>query len=131
MIATDQGVVSASYFGKLADPKERWNADSLEAIIGTPWCPNPGSTDQEIHPSVRLPREDGPVPGPIDIPEEINPRRFRINRSLVKKLGLLITCAGCRAIRYHNPESVNHSEECRARIQKHLEDQGNDGKAKG
>ena len=43
--------------------------------------------------------------------------------AVVKSLELLFNCPGCRATRDGNPPT-NHSEECRARVEKHLFEKG-------
>ena len=58
-MGTDQGTVKARDFKRLADPTERWNAEAVMKMQGTPWEPIPGTKDDSIPVHVRLPEEEG------------------------------------------------------------------------
>ena len=131
IIGTEEGIVKARDFKKLANLNQRWNAESLRKIQGTPWKPNPQVEDSEIHAKVRIPMDSSPLTAAFKGAEgEPNVRRLRISPNLVNKLGLLTNCNGCRAVRDNEPFSRNHSEECRRRCEKHLEEQGGEGAEK-
>ena len=124
LIGNEEGVVSARDFQRIADPSRRWSAESLKALKGLPWQPNPRVTDGEVHPSLRIPEASGELtPEFKGVEEEPTLRRMRITPRLVKQVGLSSNCNGCRAIRDNAPPQ-NHSEECRRKVEKWLEDNG-------
>ena len=74
---------------------------------------------------MKLPRDNEPITTQFrGVEIEPNVRRLRIQPEIIKKLGFIINCNGCRAIRDKEPISRNHNEECRKRYEKYLEDQG-------
>ena len=118
IIGTNEGIIKAKDFKRLADPQQRWNAASLKQIRGSPWKPNPDVEDGEIHVKVKLPRDNEPITTQFrGVENEPNVRRLRIQPEIIKKLGFIINCNGCRAIRDKEPVSRNHNEECRKRYE--------------
>ena len=92
---------------------------------GTPWEPVPGRGDDAIPVRVRFPEEGDPAPNP-DVLGEPKPdikRRARISREDVVRIGFSLACPGCTAISRNAPPQ-NHTEECRARIEKALLEEG-------
>ena len=65
IIGTNQGIVKARDFKRIADSSQRWNAESLKNIKGSPWKPNPEVNDSEIHVKVRMPNDSSPITQPI------------------------------------------------------------------
>ena len=123
---TSEGTVKARDFKRLADEAQRWSADRIKSLQGTPWQPIPGRNDEAIPVRVHLAEEGSVLPNPSSIGEprpEIK-RRARISRSDVIRVGYTIGCPGCRAISRGEKEAQNHTEECRARIEKALIDEG-------
>ena len=51
-------------------------------------------------------------------------RRMRITREFIRKAGFTIGCPGCRAVN-RGQSAVNHSEECRKRIEDKFREEGN------
>ena len=86
---------------------------------GVPWEAVPGHPDRELKSKVILPRmEAQAVPEPAELARQV--RRLYINTRDVLKYGAAAGCEGCRvAVR---GESRAHTEECRARITKAMED---------
>ena len=100
IIGTSEGTVKARDFKKLADVTQRWNADRIKALQGTPWQPVPGKNEEAIPVRVRLAEEGSIQPSPDSIGEpkpEIK-RRARISRNDVIRVGYTIGCPGCEAI---------------------------------
>ena len=125
IIGTHEGIVKSRDFKRLADPAQRWDAESLKKVKGSPRKPNPEVDDGEIHIKVRIPNDTGPITSPFNgVDNEPNVRRLRINPQIIKKLGFLTNCNGCRAIRDKEPVSRNHSKECRKRYEQHLDSEG-------
>ena len=111
IIVANKALIKAICFKLITDVKQRWNAESLKHIRGSPWKPTPEVEDVEIHVEVRMPNDSGPITAPI-IGADFEPavRRVRITPPIVQTLGLLLNCNGCRAIRDKEPISKNHSE---------------------
>ena len=76
---------------------------------------------------VRLAEEEYrilPNPDELAAPKPEIKRRARISRSDVIRVGHTIGCPGCVAISRGEKEAQNHTEECRARIEKALIEEG-------
>ena len=116
IVGNEEGIVKARDYRKIADPVNRWSAKSIKDMKGSPWAPNPGTEDPDLHAHVRVPRDETPpsefFPG---LPEEKQYRRVRISPDDAKERGLWLSCPGCRAIR-DNKQAMNHTEECRNSI---------------
>ena len=126
IIGTDQGVIKARDFKRRGSDQERWSAEAVLGIKGVPWEPVPGRAQDEVPVRVYLPQESEP-PQPVDLGSERPEvrRRVYIRREDVIKYGFTIGCPGCQAVSRNAP-SQNHTEACRARIEKHMRDEGQD-----
>ena len=123
MIGNEEGVIRARDYRRMGDMSLRWNKDSVNNVIGLPWCPNPGTNDEEIHAHVRVPTEPGDPSGISMEQNERQFRRVRITPENAKARGIWINCPGCRAIRDNKP-SANHTDECRESIENMLQQAG-------
>ena len=103
---------------------DRWSTDNIRAIVGTPWEPVPGKSDDAILVRIRMPEEGG-IPEPVaeGTPRPEIRRRARITREDVVRIGFSLNCPGCRAISRNAP-AENHTEQCRARIESELIKEG-------
>merc|ERR1712240_395363 len=63
-------------------------------------------------------------PDSLAAPKSEIKRRARISRTDVIRVGFTLGCPGCRAISRGEKESQNHTEQCRARIEKALIEEG-------
>ena len=127
IIGTSEGTVKARDFKRIADNAARWNAELVKSLRGPPWQPIPGRNEDTIPVRVRLAEEGSPIlpnPDSIAAPRAEIKRRARISRSDVIRVGYTIGCPGCQAINRGDRESQNHTEECRARIEKALIEEG-------
>lgn len=105
---------------------ERWSAKNLDMVIGVPWKPDGKSQDRD--PEDRMPNvliEPALADVPIERPvvSEPTPRRLYVRTKDVEKHGPSEGCPGCRAL-LRGGKTQTHSETCRKRIAKALEDGG-------
>ena len=111
IIGKGDGIVKARDYRKIADPVNRWSAKSIEDMKGSPWAPNPGTEDPDLHAHVRVPRDET-LPSEFfpGMAEEKQYRRVRISLGDAKERGLWLSCPGFKAIR-DNKQAMNHTEE--------------------
>ena len=124
VIGTNEGVIKVRDVKRKGTEEQRWDISKFNEFKGVPWEPIPGREGIEIKARVNVPREGG-RPDPVMRGSEPVPRRARITREDMRKMGFTVGCPGCRAINRGLP-AVNHSEQCRARIEKELKDKGDD-----
>ena len=86
----------------------------------------PGRGEIEIGSKIIIPIDRGEPRQSIEGEEkDFIVRRMRITREFIRKVGFTIGCPWCRAVN-RGQSAVNHNEECRARIETTLREQGND-----
>ena len=114
VLGTKEGAVRA-YAVKRQPHEERWNADWLQGITGTPQQPDPNKAGIAIPVRVRHdpPVREPPVPSVENLPEA---RRMRINDAILAKYGYTQGCEGCRFKQAGMKETRGHSEVCRGGI---------------
>ena len=95
---------------------ERYNAEAIMDIKGTPVDPDAIEIDEETAPDEA---QQGPPAPPAEPPPDEGPkvRRFQIRREDVEKHGSTEGCPGCRAL-IHAQWRAPHTAECRARFEK-------------
>ena len=119
-IGTASGIVKARSVRRRPE-SERWNAEAIRKIVGTPWEPVPGKSNEagklgEI--IVDVPGKDADAPH-VHVPEPIEPglnaRRMNISKEEIERLRYLDGCSGCRPLRV-GARQTSHSDGCRSRI---------------
>ena len=125
IIGTSQGVVRCRDIKRISDVEDRWNAERVLEVQGTPWQTIPGRKGVHIPVKVPMPEESTAIPPPV---EEGEPavrikRRSKLQRQDVIRAGLTPGCPGCTAIS-RNAESQNHTEECRKKVEEWLINKG-------
>ena len=124
-------MVKARDFRRKAINGGRWSEESFNKFVGVPWEPYPGAGGgTEIKSKVRLPTEQGEFTRPVRGKEEYIPRRLRIRKADLEKYGYTVGCPGCRAAN-RGGTAINHNEECRQRITKKLEEDGDERVGQG
>ena len=95
IVGTDDGVFRA-YTVQRRPKKDRWDAQAIKRMRGTPSQRNPNE------PGVKIPArvETGPAAEEASVPKTIvkpedNTRRFRIDEALMEKHGRTPGCQGC------------------------------------
>ena len=123
IIGLPDGAVKA-YSIKRQDAGVRWNADLVRALRGTPQQPDPSRPG--LHIPIRV--HFDPVPGggglsnpPGPGPDSRQIRRMKITPAMLAKYGYTDNCEGCRYKEAGFDDSRNHTEACRARIEKALD----------
>ena len=113
------GVVK-SYTVKLKHLEERWDAEAIEAITGTPWNLTPMPTDDDgprvLPPLLEDQRlREGPRPKE---PEVRAPSRPRITKADLGRWGYTDGCLRCRLVRSGKAnDGSNHFKQFRIRME--------------
>ena len=68
---------------------------------------------------------DSPDPPMQGEEREVVHRRVKITREMVRRVGFMVGCPGCRAVNRGLP-AVNHKEECRRRFEDSMRLAGDD-----
>ena len=93
----------------------------MKRLKGVPWEPVPGRPDTEIKSKVLIPGGD-PVRAPGGETRERQVRRVYIRREDVTNYGPTRGCEGCNAAIRGDGISRNHTEECRGRFTRKIEE---------
>ena len=128
LVATDTGVHKVSTI-KRRMASERWSAEWVKGIVGSPAEPMPGSTMRPKHRLIayakRLPDDRVatatyvPAAEPADIPEF---RAAKIYQRDVETFGGSEKCPGCRAAAKGGKYKMSHTFECRQRFERLLKE---------
>ena len=117
MIGTAEGIVRAWAIRRKADG-ERWNAERLRNLCGTPSQPVPGRIGSRIPIHVNAEIDESIVPEEF-MPKRIEdtPRRVYLQRRHFLRHGYSENCEGCRRSRTSGALTMRaHTEECRRRM---------------
>ena len=116
IIGTEKGITKARDVHRRGDPKERWNWEVFEKVVGTPWEPVPNSKGINIPSELPTGDEQQPIiPGVQGHEKSIIRRRVQIKRRDVETYGTTEGCSGCIALMSgcYRP----HLDECYARFE--------------
>ena len=99
---------------------DRWKGGEWQSMKGVPWEAVPGHPDRDLKSKVIMPSmEPQAIPEPADPEKQV--RRLYINARDIMQYGATACCEGCKAA-VRGGESRGHTEECRNRITKAMED---------
>ena len=100
IIGTELGVVKCRDIKRISDENDRWNAERVLAVQGTPWQTIPGRKGVHIPVRVPMAQDAEPIPPPVEEGEQTVQirRRTRLLRQDVIQAGLTPGCPGCTAI---------------------------------
>ena len=121
IIGTASGTLRCRTVKPLAE-NLKWDADFARAIQGTPWDPRAQQADEGI--GIRIDMPPKPTGEDVVTEEQLGSRQVR--RMILKKeyftdrFGYTAGCPGCKALRLNRPQG-NHSEQCRAQIERALQ----------
>jgi hypothetical protein len=121
-IGTTDGVIKAGTIRRTGAHR-RWDADRVVRICGSPWKPIVSSVAKEKEePKIRWLTEDEKNKG-IEVREEdlLKPGRVRLLKEDYVEHGFTSGCKGCKSI-INQERAQTHSEECRKRMEKKLEE---------
>ena len=113
LIGTPSGVFKARSIRR--KPLEsRWDHSQVSAIMGTPWKPYNFTEDDKLRVSMPV------IPDPTEVteravPEDPAPKRIRIERRDLERLGYTPGCQGCYSAK-HRKQHRSHTDHCRVRI---------------
>ena len=98
LIGTPSGVVKARSVRRRIE-EERWNAQEVLAVRGTPWEPTPGVDPDLLPTAVRRPPTEGDrAPAPPVVEPGLTARRTQLRRADFDKFGFTEGCVACRNI---------------------------------
>ena len=119
LIGTDEGVVRA-YIVIRKPAGERWNAEKIRSMRGTPQSPDPKSNS--IHVPIRIHLEEAAQDAEETsrLPRAEGVRRRRITAQTLRRYGFTEGCDGCTYARAGMGEHRGHTEECRRRIEEEM-----------
>ena len=124
LIGTREGVVRA-WAVKRRPEEERWSAEDLKHMQGTPARPNPQMPGNDIPVLIHLPvgDEHGLPEEPRPARVETEARRTYLKARDFKKHGYTEGCEGCRRLKAGGMTARPHTAECRARIEEMLREE--------
>ena len=94
--------------------ESRWNHQQVVGVMGTPWKPYNFTESDKLR--IDLPRADDQQEQVERAPHvEEAPRRFRIERKDLEKLGYTPGCPGCYNAKHHKSHRA-HTAHCRQRV---------------
>ena len=119
LVGTKEGVFKARTVRR-KPPESRWDFQQVSDVMGTPWKPYNFTEDDKLR--VRLPGMTDSS-DPVErqpVAEDLPPKRVRIERRDLERLGYTPGCPGCynaKHRRAHRP----HTQFCRDRIQRAMQ----------
>ena len=142
VIGTREGVTRCYAVKRMTD-EERWNAEEVRELKGTPQKPNPQKVG--LHIPTRMPIVDPPSgvadggaaggteadipPEPVPVPDPLF-RRTPITHKEVEKYGPTPGCVGCQSKTRGEVTRRGHSDRCRRRIEEAMRQDAQDKKGK-
>ena len=97
-----------------ANLESRWNNQKVVGVMGTPWKSYNFTESDQLR--IDLPRADDQQEQVERAPHvEEAPRRFRIERKDLEKLGYTPGCPGCYNAKHHKSHRA-HTAHCRQRV---------------
>ncbi|MDA8582757.1 reverse transcriptase domain-containing protein [bacterium] len=118
LIGTGSGVIRA-WSVKRRPEGERWNAEAIRGLRGTPQQPDPSRPGMQIpvHLEDDDDRDESLRERDYEEAEPVGTRRLQIRRWMVRKYGESEDCAGCvSAVEAGNAPKREHTDSCRARF---------------
>ena len=122
LIGTPSGIVRARSVRRRPE-EERFSAQELSNISGTPWNPTPGIDARQLSAAAVLPPEvitdevlaDDPPPPPVE--PGLTGRRTQLKKSDFETHGYTPGCPGCSKLEYDGVARSGHNEICRKRME--------------
>ena len=126
LIGTKEGVVRAWAVKRMSE-EERWSAQAIREMQGTPARPNPNMPGNDVPVQIHVPIEiEGPaIPHPEPARNEDGARRTYLKAKDFEKHGYSENCEGCRRLRTRGMGARPHTEECRSRMEALLKEEEN------
>ena len=117
LVGTASGVVKARTIKRLP-PGERWTGSLLDEAQGSELTPN-ALEDDGGRVGIRAPvlQPHAAVPLPPPVPEFRQVRRAPLRRTDFEQFGYTDNCPGCANARAGRKQAVDHSEQCRSRME--------------
>ena len=116
LIGTKSGAIKA-YAIKRQGEDQRWDADLIQQLQGTPQQPDPNKPGLTVPIRVSFDQVPAAVQPVVVEVAQRQIRRMRIGKALLSKYGYSSNCEGCRFSRAGLGETRGHTEDCRARIE--------------
>ena len=139
LIGTRYGIIKCRAVTRMAE-SDRWNAEEIINVKGTPWEPVPGRTDRRVPVGIDergngvqpLVDEDEAQERPMSEGEEApmqfrgGPDKFHVSKRAVERYGPTEGCLACTSMTKRGIASgrigINHNDQCRKRITDAMKD---------
>lgn len=120
LIGADAGVLRTNAIKRLPDD-EKWDADAIKAMKGTPQQPDLSKPGVHIPTWIRL-EPAVPVNMGAHRPAraEEGPRRAYLKKEFFAKHGYTVECKGCQKLQASMAKDIVHTERCRKRLVEEL-----------
>ena len=117
LVGTASGVAKVRTIKRLP-PGERWTGSLLDEALGSELAPS-ALEDDGGRIGIRGPvlQPHAPVPLPPLVPEVRQVRRAPLRRTDFEQFGYTDNCLGCAKEREGRKQAVDHSEQCRSRME--------------
>ena len=126
LVGTREGVVRAWAIKRMPE-EERWSAEAIKGMKGTPARPNPQMPGNDVPVQIHVPIDLGEAmpEGPPPARNEEAGRRTYLKAKDFEKHGFTEGCEGCRRLKAGGMSARPHTEECRQRIEAKLKEEEN------
>lgn len=119
IVGTCEGFLKARRLHRCSQVHERWNAEAIQSMKGTPWEVVPGREGIGLTSHIYMPEEKEPIVIEERTEEEKQTRRVRITSNDIVSYGMMPGCHGCVAWS-RGSTGRTHTEECRMRMQSRM-----------
>ena len=121
LVGTESGVVKARTIKRMP-PGERWTGSLLNEAQGSELTPNALDDDGD-RVGIRAPvlQPHAAIPLPPLVPEFRQVRRAQLRKTDFEQFGYTDNSPGCANARAGRKQAVDHSEQCRVRVERILE----------
>lgn len=122
IVGTDGGLIRACAIRRQAEDV-RWDKRKIIALRGSPQQPDPSKPGLAIPIIIKFDDKiEEKMESASDEDAEIVRRRLKITKAVLERYGHTEGCEGCRSQRAGLKEYRNHTEACRSRIEKDMEE---------
>jgi hypothetical protein len=119
LVAVESGVIKCRDIRRQA-AECRWDREKVMNIKVTPLAPTEGMADMRVKTYIQPGLANPSIPRPPEPSTTSAARRCKLSRGDFENFGTTIGCGGCSALTRGSSKPQNHTERCRARVEKEL-----------